>query len=110
MSVILVNRHNFEEEVMESDLPVVVDFWEKSSNQSRLLNPIFEELSFEKIYLNKAKFVKINSEENKPIATRYNVEDVPCIVVFHKEKEIGRVKGFEPKSILIQKLNYILRI
>ena len=110
MSVILVNRHNFEEEVIESDLPVIVDFWEKSSNQCRLLNPIFEEISLEREHVNKAKFVKLNSEENKPIATRYNVEDVPCIVVFNKGKEIGRVSGFEPKSILVQKLNYILRI
>lgn len=110
MSVILVNRHNFEEEVINSNLAVVVDFWEKSSNQCRLLNPIFEEISFEREYINKAKFVKVNSEENKPIATRYNVEEVPCIVVFHKGKEIGRIKGFEPKSVLVQKLNYILRI
>ncbi|MDD3244859.1 MAG: thioredoxin domain-containing protein [Candidatus ainarchaeum sp.] len=110
MSVILVNRHNFEEEVIESDIPVVVDFWEKSSNQCRLLNPIFEEVSLEKEYRNKIKFVKINSEENKPISTKYNVEDVPCVVVFVKGKEIGRIPGFEPKSVLQQKLNYILRI
>jgi len=106
MSVILCNRHNFDEEVTESDVPVVIYFWETLSGPSRALNLTFEELSGD--YQNKVKFVKINSEENKPISTMFRIDQVPCIVVMKYGRELGRVLGFEPKPILKQKIDHIL--
>jgi thioredoxin 1 len=106
MTVILCNRHNFDEEVTESDIPVVIYFWETLSGPSRALNLTFEEISGE--YQNKVKFVKINSEENKPISTMFRVDQIPCIVVMKYGRELGRVTGFEPKLILKQKIDHIL--
>ncbi len=106
MAVILCNRHNFEEEVVESDIPVVIYFWETLSGQSRSLNLIFEELSNE--YEGKVKFLKINSEENKPISTMFKVDQVPCIIIMKRGGEVGRIVGFEPKPILKQKIDHIL--
>lgn len=106
MSVILCNRHNFEEELIDSELPVVVYFWATLSGSSRALNLIFEELSNE--YKNRIKFLKINSEENKPISTMFKVDSVPCIIVMKRGGEIGRIVGYETKSVLKQKLDYIL--
>lgn len=106
MTVILCNRHNFEEEVVESDTPVVIYFWETLSGPSRSLNLIFEELSNE--YDNKIKFLKINSEENKPISTMFKINEVPCIVIMKRGREIGRITGFEPKPQLKQKIDHII--
>lgn len=106
MTVILCNRHNFEEEVTDSDIPVVIYFWETLSGPSRSLNLTFEELSNE--YQNNVKFLKINSEENKPISTMFRIDQVPCIIVMKRGGEVGRVLGFEPKLILKQKIDHIL--
>jgi thioredoxin 1 len=106
MTVILCNRHNFEDEVVESDVPVVIYFWATLSGPSRSLNLTFEELSKE--YNNKLKFLKINSEENKPISTMFKIDEVPCIIIMKRGGEIGRIIGFEPKNILKQKMDHIL--
>jgi len=106
MAITLCNRHNFEDEVVDSDIPVVIYFWATLSGPSRTLNLTFEELSNE--YDNKIKFLKINSEENKPISTMFKIEVVPCIIIMKRGGEIGRIVGFEPKPILKQKIDHIL--
>ncbi len=106
MTVTLCNRHNFDEEVTESDVPVVIYFWATLSGPSRTLNLAFEELSGE--YQNKVKFLKINSEENKPISTMFRIDQVPCVIVMKYGRELGRAVGFEPKLILKQKIDQIL--
>lgn len=106
MAVILCNRHNFEEEVVESEVPVVIYFWATISSSARALNLIFEELSAE--YKNKVKFIKINSEENKPISTMFDISTVPCIVIMKRGGEIGRVVGYNTKLVLKEKIDYIL--
>ena len=101
-----VNTENFEEEVLKSDIPVLIDFWSPVCMPCKMLLPVFEELSSE--YKGKIKFVKINAQEYVDLANRYNIAGLPAIVLTKKGMEIDRATGFAPEGILKAKIDYML--
>lgn len=92
-----IKENVFYEEVINSDIPVVVDFWAPWCGPCRMLTPVMEELS--RKYNGKIKFVKVNVEENRVIPAQYRVANIPTIMVFKEGRAIENMVGFRPKSI-----------
>ncbi|MGC9330701.1 MAG: thioredoxin [Bacteroidales bacterium] len=102
-----ITTENFEELVIKSDKPVVVDLWAEWCGPCRMLSPIMEELSTE--YDGKAIIGKVDVDSNPDIAAKYGVRNIPT-VLFVKEGEIvDKQVGAVPKSTLAAKLDAIIK-
>lgn len=87
MSIVHVNNDNFEQEVNQATVPVIIDFWATWCMPCKQFAPIFEDVA--EAYGNKAKFVKIDVDECRDIAVKHKVLSIPTIAVF-KNGEIGQ--------------------
>jgi len=93
-----VTDNNFQAEVLESDLPVLVDFWAPWCGPCRAVGPVVEEIAGEK--LGQLKVSKLNTDENQQTAIQYNVLSIPTLIVFKNGQEVKRVTGAYPKKRL----------
>lgn len=98
-----VTDGEWEAEVLNSDKPVLVDFWAPWCGPCRMVAPIVEELAGE--YEGKAKFLKLNTDDNIETASRYGIRSIPTIMVFNKGEAVDQVIGFRPKSDLKKSLD-----
>ncbi|MBN1164833.1 MAG: thioredoxin [Candidatus Krumholzibacteriota bacterium] len=87
---------NFQEQVLDAEIPVVVDFWAPWCGPCHIIGPIIEELSDE--YGGKVKFVKINTDDAREIATKYGIMGIPTLKVFKAGEEINSLTGAAPKG------------
>jgi thioredoxin 1 len=94
-----VNSENFKTEVLDSELPVVVDFNAKWCGPCRKMMPMLEELSDS--LADKVKFVKIDASANKELLTEYLVSGLPNLLIFKNGKSLERIAGVIPKSTII---------
>ncbi|PHV70837.1 thioredoxin [Sporanaerobium hydrogeniformans] len=98
--------NNFEEEAIQSSVPVVVDFYADWCGPCKMIAPVIEELA--KDYEGKVKIGKVNTDENRGVATKYNVMSIPTIVFLKDGKVVDTVVGAVPKTVLEQKINAML--
>jgi thioredoxin 1 len=97
-----INDNTFEQEVLNSQEPVVVDFWAPWCGPCRKLGPVLEEISSE--FAGKVKFVKINTDENLKTAQDYSISGLPSLLVFKNGKALERLVGLMPKSTIISNI------
>jgi thioredoxin 1 len=93
-----VTDNNFQAEVLESDVPVLVDFWAPWCGPCRAVGPVVEEIAKERA--GELKVVKLNTDESQNTAIAYNVLSIPTLIVFKNGAEAKRVTGAYPKKRL----------
>ncbi len=93
-----VNSSDFEEKVLKSKVPVVVDVWAEWCGPCRMFSPIIEEVAPE--YNGKVKFVKLNADDNEDIAARYNIMSIPTSLLIEKGEVKAENVGAVPKAVL----------
>lgn len=106
MKPIQLNEENFEKEVLNSEIPVIIDFFADWCMPCKMMAPVFENLSQQ--YKGKLKFAKVNTDEHQGIAAEFGIQGIPALVIMSKNKEIGRIVGFASESVLKNKIDQIL--
>jgi len=101
-----VTDATFEQEVLKAPNPVLVDFWAPWCGPCRMVAPIVEELAEE--YDGKVNFVKMNTDDNPVIASRYDIRSIPTLLVFRGGQAVGQIIGFRPKSDLRRRLDAVI--
>lgn len=97
---------NFEQEVLKSDLPVLVDFWATWCGPCRMVGPIVDELAKE--YAGKLKVGKLNVDSNGKTSIKYGIMSIPSLLFFKKGQVVDQMVGAAPKNNFVEKLNRIL--
>jgi thioredoxin 1 len=101
-----VSDANFEKAVLQSTVPVIVDFWAPWCGPCRMVAPIVEELADE--YAGKVEFRKLNTDDNPRTAAKYGIRSIPTLLVFKNGEAVGQIIGFRPKGDLKKRLDEAL--
>lgn len=101
-NVLELNDSTFEAEVVNSEIPVLVDFWATWCGPCRKLGPVVDEIA--EAYDGKVKFVKVNVEESLETAKKYSVSGLPSLLVFKNGEAVERMAGLMPKSTIISNI------
>ncbi len=105
-NVVEIHDGNFKNEVVDSSIPVLVDFWATWCGPCRKLSPIIEEIS--ENFEGKVKFVKLNVQDNTKAAQEYSVSGLPSILIFNQGQAVERMSGMLPKSKIISNIEKYL--
>jgi thioredoxin 1 len=101
-----VTDATWENDVVKSELPVLVDFWAPWCGPCRMVAPIVEELAQE--YSGKVNFLKINTDENPMVPAKFGIRSIPSLLIFKGGELKGTIVGFRPKSDLKKRLDEAL--
>jgi thioredoxin len=104
--VLELTKENFNSEVKESNIPVIIDFWAPWCGPCQTFGPIFESISKE--FEGKIKFAKVNTEEQPELAAEFEIRSIPAIITFNQGKEINRDIGALQEQTLKQKVESLL--
>ena len=101
MSAININKNNFQNEIMNSEKPVLLDFWAPWCAPCRMLAPVVEEIASEHADI---KVGKINVDEQPELANKFGIMSIPTLLVMKNGKIIQQVSGARPKNAILQML------
>ena len=103
--VVNMTLDNFEDEVENSSLPVLVDFWAAWCGPCKMIAPIIDQLADE--FDGKVKIAKINVDENRELSMRYKVMSIPTLLLFKDGEVVNQVIGARPKAELVKLLQSV---
>ncbi len=101
-----VDEATFDEEVLNADKPVLVDFWAPWCGPCRLVSPVVE--SFGEKHAGKIGVAKVNTDENQQLAMRYSIFSIPTLIVFQNGREAARLVGYMPQEVMEERLGQFL--
>jgi len=99
-NLLTLDSSNWEKELKNSKLPLIVDFWAEWCMPCKMLEPIYVELAKE--YEGRVRFGRLNVDENPDIAEKYGIMAIPTLIIFKDGQEVDRLIGAAPKNKLIQ--------
>jgi len=100
-----VTDGDFEQQILQSDKPALVDFWAAWCGPCRTVGPVIEELAGE--YAGKIKVAKLNVEENKETPTKYGIRGIPTLILFKDGKVVDQIVGAVPKARIKELLDRV---
>ncbi len=100
MAEIILNGQNFEQEVLQSGQPVLVDFWAPWCGPCKMLGPVIHEIAQE--YEGRVKVGKVNIDEEMELAQRFHIASIPTVILFKDGQAVETSVGFKPKKELEQ--------
>lgn len=100
------SNENFESEVINSDLPVLVDFWAPWCGPCRIVDPIVEEIAGE--YDGKLKVGKLNTDDNREIAAKFGIMSIPTLIIFKGGEAKERIIGAQSKKAITDKIDSVV--
>ena len=106
MMVIDVTEQNFEDEVLKSDLPSVVDFWAPWCGPCKIMGPLIEKFADE--YQGKVKFCKVNVDENQQLAANAGVQSIPLLVFYKDGNKVNESVGVVPDPVVRPMIDALL--
>ena len=101
-----VTQADFDSNVLQSSVPVVVDFWAPWCGPCRQIAPILDELANE--YEGKIKIAKVNTDEQTQLAVDHGIQGIPALLIFKNGQEVDRLVGTRPKSMLRDAFNKVV--
>lgn len=100
MSVTELNKENFEKEVMEANVPVLIDFWASWCGPCRMMSPVIDQIAEE--MGEKLKVCKVNVDENHDLAEKYEIMTIPAFIIIKNGEETARTIGVQPKEDILK--------
>lgn len=104
-NTVQLTKDNYEQEVKQSDKPVVIDFWASWCGPCQMMAPVYEELAGEYHEQGTAKLCKLSTEEEPELAQQHGIRGIPTLGIFKDGKEVDRIVGFGPKEVLKQRID-----
>ncbi len=102
MSVLTVTKENFNQEVIESPVPVLIDFWASWCGPCKMLSPVIDEIADE---VSGAKVCKVNVDEQPELAQQFGVMSIPTLIVIKQGQVMKKSLGAQPKASVLSLLN-----
>ena len=102
MSEVIINKSNFENEVINADKPVLLDFWASWCGPCKMLSPVLSEIADE--YADVLKVAKVNVDDEPELAMKFKVSSIPMLVLFKDGRIVSTSVGYRPKDEILNEL------